>query len=324
MNDHVTLLQVFVRVARAGSFSAAAREMGMPQPTVSRLVAALERRVGVALLMRSTRAVALTESGAGYLERSEAILAAIEEADHAARGTGELRGTLRVATSHSLAVRTLLPRLPRFAAQHPKLRMEFTLGDAPHDLIGESIDVAVRVGIREDSSLVRLKVGTAHRAVVASPDYVARAGAPTVPSDLAGHAVIVGPAGHGPDGWTFRKGGKTITVRVEGRFVIGTGEAAAAAAVAGLGILSTGHRGVQTELSTGTLIRLLPDWEMAASDIGVLLPAGRAAKPSARAFAAFVAEQIRQMEAESPWNTTTSQTSSLRGPSPKARESRCR
>jgi DNA-binding transcriptional LysR family regulator len=324
MNDRFTLLKVFVRVARAGSFSAAAREMGMPQPTVSRLVAALERKVGVALLTRSTRAVALTEAGANYLGRSEAILAAIDEADHAARGTGELRGTLRVATSHGLAVRTLLPRLSRFAAQHPKLRMEFTLGDAPHDLIGESIDVAVRVGMREDSSLVRIKVGTAHRVVVASPDYLARSGTPTTPSELSGHAIIVGPAGHAAEGWTFRKGDKTGTVRVEGRFIIGTGEAAAAAAVAGLGVLSTGHRGVQAELHSGALVRLLSDWEMAASDISVLLPAGRAAKPSARAFATFVAEEIRAMEAETPWDAAPRQHSSRRTSRPTTVDSRRR
>src|SRR5246127_4845205 len=121
MNDRFISLQVFVRVARTGSFSVAGREMGMTQPTASRIVAALEKRVGVALLTRSTRAVTLTEAGPAYLARCEMILAALDEADHAARGTGELRGTLRVATSPSFASRTVMPRLTRFADKHPKL-----------------------------------------------------------------------------------------------------------------------------------------------------------------------------------------------------------
>jgi DNA-binding transcriptional LysR family regulator len=109
MNDRFTSMQLFVRVARAGSFSVAAREMGMTQPTASRIVAALEKKVGAALLTRSTRAVTLTEAGADYLARCEIILAALDEADHAARGTGELRGTLRVATSPTFASRAIIP-----------------------------------------------------------------------------------------------------------------------------------------------------------------------------------------------------------------------
>src|SRR6201990_1131648 len=114
MNDRFTSMQLFVRVARSGSFSSAAREMRMTQPTASRIVAALEKQVGVALLLRSTRAVTLTEAGADYLARCETILAALDEADHAARGTGELRGTLRVATSTSFAVRSVMPRVQDF------------------------------------------------------------------------------------------------------------------------------------------------------------------------------------------------------------------
>src|SRR6201999_2105612 len=134
MNDRFTSMQLFVRVARSGSFSTAAREMAMTQPTASRIVAALEKQVGGALLTRSTRAVTLTEAGADYLARSEMILAALDEADHAARGTGELRGTLRVATSPTFASRTIMPRLAHFTDQHPNLRVEFAVDDARQDL----------------------------------------------------------------------------------------------------------------------------------------------------------------------------------------------
>lgn len=293
-------MQLFVRVARSSSFSAAAREMGMTQPTASRIVAALEKQVGVALLIRSTRAVTLTEAGADYLARSEAILAALDEAEHAVRGTGELRGTLRVATSPSFAIRTIMPRLERFTAQHPKLRIEFALDDAKHDLIGNSVDVAVRIGTLSDSTAVARKVGTVHRVLVAAPDYLARAGTPLTPSDLVGRTLIIGPAGQSSEGWSFRKDGKTISVRVQGRLVVNLAEAATVAAIAGLGIVSTGQGSVQAELEAGSLVRLLPEWEIGTSDINVIFPAGRAAKPSARAFADFIAAQVSKIEAIYP------------------------
>lgn len=301
MNDRFSSIQLFVRVARSASFSEAAREMGVTQPTASRIVAALEKQVGVALLTRNTRAVALTEAGAEYLARCEAILAALDEAEHAARGTGELRGTLRIATSHSLAVRTLIPRLSSFTDQHPKLRIEFMLADAQHDLIGESVDVALRIGTLSDSSIIARKIGTAHRVVVASPNYLKMADTPLTPQDLAHHSIIIGPAGRGPDAWTFRKDGKTKVAQVEGRFFINAIEAATAAAVAGLCILSTGQRSIQAELAAGDLVPVLSGWTMGSGDISVILLAGKLAKPSARAFAKFAAEMIAEIEAAFPW-----------------------
>src|SRR6201991_2685418 len=301
MNDRFSSMQLFVRVARSGSFSTAAHEMGMTQPTASRIVAALEKQVGVALLLRSTRAVTLTEAGADYLARSEAILAALDEADHAARGTGELRGTLRVATSPVFASRTVMPRLAKFADQHPKLRIEFALDDARHDLIGDSVDVAVRIGALDDSTAVTRKIGTVHRVLVAAPSYLARAGTPSVPSELAKHTLIVGPASRTAQAWSFRKNGKSASIRVQGRFVINSTEAATAATIAGLGIHSTGQRSVQSELQSRMLVRVLPDWEIGASDINVILPAGRAAKASGRAFAQFGAAHVREIERDFPW-----------------------
>jgi DNA-binding transcriptional LysR family regulator len=300
MNDRFTSMQLFVRVARSGSFSAAAREMGVTQPTASRIVAALEKQVGAALLTRSTRAVTLTEAGADYLARSEAILAALDEADHAARGAGELRGALKVATSPSFAIRTIMPRLARFTGQHPKLRIEFALDDARHDLVGESVDVAVRIGTLRDSAAIARRIGAVQRVLVAAPAYLARAGTPLTPSDLSAHALIIGPAGHGSEGWSFRKDGKAMTIRVQGRLVVDAAEAATAAAVAGLGIVSTGEGSVQAELEAGALVRLLPDWRIGTLDIHVILPAGRAAKASARAFADFIAAQLREIKAFSP------------------------
>ena len=296
MNDRFFSLQLFARVARAASFSIAGREMGISQPTASRIVAALEKKVGAALLTRTTRGVTLTEAGSDYLIRAEAILAALDEADHAARGTGELRGVLRVAMSTSTAVRCVLPRLPLFADQHPALRVEFILNDERQDLVGDGIDVALRVGPLADSSAVARKIGMVSRILAASPAYLAKAGTPRTPSDLSNHSLIVGPAGRGSEGWAFRKDGKAASVRVEGRFMLNGAEGATAAAVAGLGIVSSGFFGMLQELHSGQLVQVLPDWEMMSAEVNVILPAGRAAKPSARAFAEFVGDQLRQLE----------------------------
>jgi DNA-binding transcriptional LysR family regulator len=293
-------MQLFIRVARSGSFSAAAREMGLTQPTASRIVGALEKQIGAALLTRSTRAVTLTEAGADYLARSEAILAALDEADHAARGTGELRGTLRVATSPTFASRTIMPHLARFADQHPKLRIEFVLDDARHDLIGDSVDVAVRIGSLSDSTAVARKIGTIRRVLAASPIYLSKAGTPLTPSELTKHTLIVGPAGRSSEGWSFSKNGKSTSIRAQGRFIISATEAATAAGVAGLGIYFTGERSIRSELQSGALVRLLTDWEIGSSDINVILPAGRVAKASARAFADFIAAHVSGIEDASP------------------------
>jgi len=312
MNDRFFSLQLFARVARTGSFSAASREFGISQPTASRTIAALEKKVGVALLTRSTRAVTLTEAGADYLVRTEAILAQLDEADHAARGTGELRGVLRIAASASFAVRTLIPILSGFADAHPQLRLELNLHDHRQDLVGDAVDVAVRIGTLNDSSLIAKKIGVNPRVLVASPGYIERNGAPRAPGDLVNHTVVVGPAGRGMEGWSFSKDGKTTSVRLDGRYIINDAEGAAAAAVNGLGIVSCGSLGVTAELRAGQLVRVLDDWEMGEVDVNIILPAGKAAKPSARAFTDWLAKAFQSWEAER-WGTPGRRAQAARG-----------
>src|SRR5260370_35898252 len=159
MSDRLLALRLFARVARTGSFSRAGRELGLSQPSVSRIAAALEREVGAALLTRTTRAVTLTEAGADYLARVEPILAALEEADHAARGTGELRGVLRVGLSSSLAVREVIPRLSALTSRHPALLVELLMNDQRQDLVIEAVDVALRFGMLGDSNATARPAG---------------------------------------------------------------------------------------------------------------------------------------------------------------------
>ena len=233
MNDRLSALKLFARAARLGNFSRAGRELGLSQPSASRLIAALEKEVGATLFSRTTRAVTLTESGATYLMRVEAILAALDDADHEARGTGELRGSLRVGTSSSFLLREIIPRLPAFMKQHPSLKIELVANDRYQDLVTEGIDVAFRFGALPDSSATARKIIHLPRILIASPDYLRVWGMPTIPSDLARHSVIIGPAQPSPT-FSFRKDGRVVSVRVDSRLSMTINEAVTASAVGGL------------------------------------------------------------------------------------------
>ena len=283
MSDRLSALRLFVRVARAGNFSRAAREFGFSQPSASRIVATLEREIGASLFTRSTRALALTEAGAEYLARVEPVLAALDEADHTARGTGELRGVLRVAAASSFTVHAVIPRLPDFLKDNPRLRVELLMSDLRQALISEGVDVAFRFGPLDDSTATARRLGSIQRVLVASPAYLRRAGRPKVPADLNSHALLVGPMA--ADRWTFEKNGRQVSLRPEGRVVVSANEGAVAAAVAGLGIASTGVIAAGKPLASSKLVRVLPDWDTGSVEVHAVFPAGRATKAAARALA---------------------------------------
>jgi len=283
VSDRLSALRLFVRVARAGNFSRAAREFGFSQPSASRIVATLEREIGASLFTRSTRALALTEAGAEYLARVEPVLAALDEADHTARGTGELRGVLRVAAASSFTVHAVIPRLPDFLKDNPRLRVELLMSDLRQALISEGVDVAFRFGPLDDSTATARRLGSIQRVLVASPAYLRRAGRPKVPADLNSHALLVGPMA--ADRWTFEKNGRQVSLRPEGRVVVSANEGAVAAAVAGLGIASTGVIAAGKPLASSKLVRVLPDWDTGSVEVHAVFPAGRATKAAARALA---------------------------------------
>jgi DNA-binding transcriptional LysR family regulator len=282
VSDRLSALRLFVRVARAGNFSRAAREFGLSQPSASRIVATLEGEIGASLFTRSTRALALTEAGAEYLARVEPVLAALDEADHAARGTGELRGVIRVAAASSFMVHAVIPMLPDFLKDHPRLRVELLMNDLRQALISEGVDVAFRFGPLDDSTATARRLGSIQRVLVASPAYLRRAGRPKVPADLNSHALLVGPMA--ADRWTFEKNGRQLSLRPEGRVVVSGNEGAVAAAVAGLGIASTGIIAARKPLANRKLVRVLSDWETGSVEVHAVFPAGRATKAAARAL----------------------------------------
>jgi DNA-binding transcriptional LysR family regulator len=299
MSDRLLALRLFVRVARTGSFSRAGRESGLSQPSASRIVAELEREVGAALLMRTTRAVSLTEAGSDYLSHIEPLLVGLDEADHAARGTGELRGVLRVELSSSFGTREVIPRLPAFMQRHPLLRIDLSINDRHQDLVRGGVDVALRFGVLADSTATAKWLGTQPRILVASPDYLRQASAPQTPADLANHSIIVGPADDSSTIWSFRGDGQPVSIRVRGRITATSNDGAIAAAACGLGIVSTVQWGCRAELKSQALVRVLEGYLMEEVDLHAVFPAGRAAKTSARALVDYLASTLCESFADS-------------------------
>lgn len=288
----IVAFRLYTRVARLGSFSAAAREAGLAQSQVSRTIAELEAGLGVRLLMRTTRAVAPTEAGQEFLARIEPILAAIEDAENSVRETGELRGSLRIGMPATMAVRVVVPRLSAFVDRHPLLHVELLLDDRHQDMVREAIDVGIRVGPLPDSSGTSRRIGTMHRIIVASPAYLASRGVPARPEDLSGHRIVGGPASAQSSSWRLERDGEVAAIELSPHVSTNDTAAAIAAAVEGLGITSTTTWACRQELATGTLVRVLPDWATAELPVHAYFPAGRATRLAARAFVDFLAHDF--------------------------------
>ena len=276
-------LRLYTRVARLGSFSAAARECGLSQSQASRIVADLETELHVRLLSRTTRAVVPTEAGSEFLARIEPILAALDEAEHSVREGGDLHGLLRMSMPTSFGIRDVIPRLAAFAARHPNLHIQLQLGDRRQDLVRDAVDVAIRLGRLADSTATAKRIATIPRVVVASPDYLARSGTPQVPEDLARHRIVGGTAAAVPTAWRFERNGQESAVALEPHFSTDENEGAIAAVVAGFGITSTSGWACRRELENGALVRLLPEWTLAGIPVHAYFPMGRATRAAARA-----------------------------------------
>jgi len=285
-------LKLYTRVARLGSFSAAARECGLSQSQASRIIADLESDLGVRLLSRTTRAVVPTETGSDFLARMEPILLALDDAEHSVRDGGELRGLLRMSMPTSFAMREIIPRLASFTRKHPRVELQLLLEDRRQDLVRDAVDVAIRAGSQPDSSGTAKTLVVIDRMIVASPAYLAEAGTPTSPEALVGHRIVSGPASIVPSGWQFERDGAWITIELESHFSTNENEGAVAAAVAGMGITSTTSWACRRELADGSLVRLLADWKTVDIPVYAYFPLGRATRAAARAVVEHLTTEL--------------------------------
>lgn len=294
--DTLDALRTFALVAECGSFTAAARRLGLAKSTVSKQVGELEARLGLRLVNRNSRRLSLTAAGEAWLGTCRRVLAELEagESELAAR-TGEPRGRLRVTAPVTFSVRHLSPHLSRFLAAHPRIDMELVLDDRHVDLLAEGYDMAVRIGRLPDSSLVARQLGSARTYCVASPAYLARRGRPRHPRELAAHECLRYLHGRDPGRWLFERDGERVTVRVEGRLTTNNGEVLRDAALNGLGIARLPSFIVAREIEAGRLETLFDDWRGGEVGIYAVYPAHRLANPAVAAFVDFLVEVLGRM-----------------------------
>lgn len=288
-------LALFSAIVRAGSISQAATTLGMGKSVLSRQLAKLEDDLGARLIQRSTRRLTLTEIGelvfaqAQHIDRAVANIEQLTE-----QHQSEVQGRLRVTCPRPLGQRYLVPLLVEFKQRYPKVEVVLSVDDRMVDLIAEHIDVAIRVAHLEDSTLVARKLSENPRVLVAAPAYLARAGTPQTPDDLRHHDCLVYTSGARVfDEWSFSKDGVNTPLRVPARLQINDGMALVAAACAGGGVLVIDRLLVGHELADGTLVQLLPDYQLRAGQpVYAVYPARPWLALKTATFIAFLQERL--------------------------------
>ncbi len=289
--DRFEDLQAFVAVVETGSFTAAAERLDTAKSAVSRRVAALEQRLGVQLIRRTTRRLDITDSGRSFYEHSARILADLDEAESAVRQQhGRLHGVLRVALPLSFGIRHAWQPIAEFAKQHPDVTFEFDLNDRRIDLLEEGLDVALRIGRLRDSSLIARRLFDVRAVVCASPRYVARYGRPESPGDLVNHACMVYSNVADPDRWVCKdRDGNEISVRVRTFMRCNSGDFLTQAASEDLGIIVMPTFIAADAIKSGAVIPLLTRYRWPETPAYAVYPPTRHLSYRVRAFIDYLA-----------------------------------
>ncbi|HVH01509.1 MAG TPA: LysR family transcriptional regulator [Amaricoccus sp.] len=261
-------IRAFTEVVDSGSLTRAGVRLGMSKSMISRRLARLEEELGARLLARTTRGMSLTEAGADFRPYAERMVAELQSARDALSRQGEATGRLRLAAPISFGAMHLGPVLAELAVRNPNLAISTSYSDRMVDLVGEGFDAAVRLGTLSDSSLIARRIAPVRALAVASPGYLARAGTPRTPDELAGHETVP----HGDQVWQFRRDGRSFAHRPRGRFTADSGAAELAAVVAGLGIAIMPAFLVGPALERGELVRLLDDYAIPEAGMYVVRP----------------------------------------------------
>lgn len=297
--DRLAVLQIFATVMEAGSFSSAARQLDMGQPAVSKAIAQLEERLHTRLFLRNTHGLSSTEAARAFYEHARQALAQLEAAEQAARGEGAaLTGLLRVTAPVTFSRMQVIPHLPRFFAAHPGLRMDLVQDDRPVDLLREGVDMALRIGALDDSSMTARHLARTDRILVGSRDYLERHGTPTSPGSLTEHSFVLYTHGGVTRELAFQGAKETQRVTVKGPLCVSAAEGLRAAVLAGVGLAVTSRWVFRDELLTREVLSLLPDWSLGSIDLWAVYPSGRLPSAKARALADFVETLMRPDEAD--------------------------
>jgi LysR family transcriptional regulator for bpeEF and oprC len=293
--DRLAAMKVFAEVAELGAFSAAAKSLGLSRASVSTQVAALERHLGVRLLDRTTRRVALTRDGARFLGRCHQVFSELRAAEDELGTTGERpAGRLTVHLAAALGRQLLMPALPGFLARYPSLDVDLRISDRVVEPPDEGVDVAVRAGSVSNPRLAVRSAAASHWITCASPDYLERHGWPQAPGGLRSHQLI-GYRGAGaakPHSWIFRGGRRPLTLEPVCRATLDDPEALLAAAARGAGIIQTMDLLAAPALERGALAVVLPGTAVRGPPVSVIYPRVGQESPNVRLFAAFAVELL--------------------------------
>ncbi|MDM5177831.1 LysR family transcriptional regulator [Massilia sp. DJPM01] len=288
-------ISTFVEVVARGSLSAAARAEGIAPAMIGRRLDALEARLGVKLLQRTTRKLALTDEGAAFLEDCQRILGELEEAESAvAERSARASGHLLVSAPAGFGRQHVAPLLPSFLAEHRDVTVNLNLNDRVVDVVGEGVDVAIRIASLSDSSLIGVKLADNQRVLVASPAYLKRHGIPETLADLARHNCLAISSEGSQRGWTFRDNGKLVTLKVAGNMVCNDGEVLHDWALAGKGLAWRSMWEVGTEIEAGTLRTVLDRFAAPGNDIHAVFAQRRHLPLRIRAFVDFLRRTYAQ------------------------------
>ena len=289
--DRIDELQIFIVILEAGSLAAAARRLGRSAPAVTRALDALEDRVGVRLIERTTRKLAPTDAGLRLAESARRVLA---DYDDAVRGedSGPLRGKLRITAPHVFGRRHVGPAIIDFLDLHPALQVEMVFNDRNVDLIEQRIDLALRIGALPDTGMVARKVGQVRRILVASPAYLARRGTPATPLALHEHDVIFNAGAGAPNEWRFLDDGRELTVKLNPRLGVNEIDAILMAVMAGRGIGRPLSYQVAEQLADGSLVRILDQYEPAPIPVHLLINSTRNMPRRLRACFDYLAARL--------------------------------
>lgn len=292
--NRITGIELFVRVVETGSFSKAASELGITQPTATKHVAALEGRLGARLLHRSTRGVTPTEVGTLYYEKCKTIQRDLEEADNLANLVQrKVGGLLRVGTSVAFGRRVVTPLALRFMREHPEISLDMSFDDRYVDLVEQGIDIALRMGRLADSSLGARYLGINPWLVAAAPDYLSRAGVPETPADLGRHACLVYSSVQGDDRWQFTDArGKSIAVAVHGPLRANNLSAVLAATRAGHGVAVLPWYVARESVTKGRIKQVLSGYALPVQELHAVYPSPKLVPSKVEAFIAFLQEAL--------------------------------
>jgi DNA-binding transcriptional LysR family regulator len=293
--DHFRQISTFVEVIARGSLSAAARAEGIAPAMIGRRLDALEARLGVKLLQRTTRKLALTDEGTAFLEDCQRILAELEEAEAAvSERSARATGHLVVSAPAGFGRQHVAPLVPSFLAEHREVSVNLNLSDRVVDVIGEGVDIAIRIASLTDSNLVGVKLADNHRVVVATPGYLKRYGTPQTLDDLSKHNCLAISSQGSQRGWTFRDHGKIVTMKVGGNMVCNDGAVLHDWAMAGRGLAWRSMWEVSSEIEAGLLVPVLGQYAAPGNDIYAVFAQRRHLPLRIRVFVDFLRHAYSQ------------------------------